>query len=79
MHRTTASLVTIVIRWPAPQPQTSMSKSSAVLIRLEPQDRHRMEKAAKAEYLDLSAWARRILLRELDALDQEAKKGKGGK
>jgi hypothetical protein len=56
-----------------------MSKSSAVLIRLEPQDRHRMEKAAKAEYLDLSAWARRILLRELDALDQEAKKGNGGK
>ena len=55
-----------------------MPKTSMIVIRLEQRDRDRLEAMAKANYLDASAWARQVLLRELDALEKKAKPTKKG-
>lgn len=55
-----------------------MPKTSFLIVRLEPRDRERLEAMARANYLDASAWARQVLLRELEALDRKGKKGKKG-
>jgi hypothetical protein len=44
-------------------------KSSAVLIRLTPADRARLQDRAEAAYLEAATWARQALLRALDAED----------
>jgi len=42
-------------------------KSTAVLIRLTPEDRARLQHRAEAAYLEAATWARQALLRALDA------------
>ena len=41
------------------------AKTDALLIRLTPEDRARLQRAAEAHYLEASTWARQILLRAL--------------
>jgi hypothetical protein len=43
-----------------------MPKTEFLQIRCSPEDRERMRKMAEAEHLDLSTWARRILLQSVD-------------
>jgi hypothetical protein len=52
-----------------------MPKSEQLQIRLTPADKARLAKAAKEEYIDESAWARRAILQALD----EAERAEGGK
>ncbi len=42
-----------------------MPKTEFLQIRLSPEDRARVERAAAAAYLDVSTWARQVILREL--------------
>jgi hypothetical protein len=49
-----------------------MPKTEFLQIRCTPDDRERMQKVAATEHLDLSTWARRILLQAVDKA--EAKK-----
>lgn len=44
-------------------------KTTAVLIRLTPEDRARLQHRAEAAYLEAATWARQVLLRALDAED----------
>lgn len=44
-------------------------KSTAVLIRLTPEDRARLQHRAEAAYLEAATWARQALLRALDAAE----------
>jgi hypothetical protein len=39
------------------------AKTDALLIRLTPEDRARLQRTAEAHYLDASTWARQVLLR----------------
>jgi hypothetical protein len=39
------------------------AKTDALLIRLTPEDRARLQRTAEAHYLDTSTWARQVLLR----------------
>ena len=39
------------------------AKTDALLIRLTPEDRARLQRTAEAQYLDASTWARQVLLR----------------
>ena len=43
-----------------------MAKTDFLQIRLDPEDRARINRAAETDHLDPSTWARRILLRALD-------------
>jgi hypothetical protein len=40
-----------------------MAKTEYLQIRLRPEDRERLRQAAAAEYLDVSTWARQVLLK----------------
>lgn len=44
-----------------------MVKTEFLQIRLSPTDRGRIERAAQAEHLDLSTWARQTILRRLES------------
>jgi hypothetical protein len=48
----------------------SEAKTEFLQIRVSGEDKRRIAKAAAAEYLDESTWARRTLLKELERLDQ---------
>jgi hypothetical protein len=39
-----------------------MAKTDALVIRLTPEDRARLQRVAEHQYLDASTWARQILL-----------------
>ena len=52
-----------------------MAKDQILQIRLSAQDRERLRKAAKEEYLDASTWARKVILEALDS--REGKKSSG--
>lgn len=70
-----------------------MARTEFLQIRLTPEDRRRIERAADAEHLDLSTWARRVILlavdeyernrdnaivRRVERADQETEQGYGG-
>ena len=43
-----------------------MAKTTFLQIRCSPEDRERMERVAESEHLDLSTWARRVLLQSVE-------------
>jgi len=43
-----------------------MPKTEFLQIRITPEDRERFRRAAEAEYLDVSTWARRVLMLATD-------------
>jgi uncharacterized protein (DUF1778 family) len=47
-----------------------MVKTEFLQIRLSPTDRSRIERAAQAEHLDLSTWARQAILRRLESWEK---------
>jgi hypothetical protein len=47
-------------------------KSVFLQIRLTPEDRLRLERAAEADHLEPSTWARQVLLRALSAYEKSA-------
>jgi uncharacterized protein (DUF1778 family) len=59
----------------------AMAKTEFLQIRLTKEDRERLRRAAKADFLDLSTWARRVVLQAL--AEWEARKegpvSKGGR
>jgi uncharacterized protein (DUF1778 family) len=44
-----------------------MPKTEFLQIRLTPEQRDALERAAAAEHLDMSTWARRVLLKALES------------
>ena len=48
-----------------------MAKTEFLQIRLTSSDRLRVERAANADHLEPSTWARQILLKALDAADNQ--------
>jgi len=47
-------------------------KTDALLIRLTPGDKARLRRVAEAQYLDVSTWARQVLLQAAAAADPPA-------
>lgn len=47
-----------------------MAKTEFLQIRCSPEDRARMQKAADSEHLDLSTWARRVLLQTVTRMEE---------
>lgn len=45
-----------------------MAKTEFLQIRLTPEDLQRVRRAAEADHLDTSTWARRVILKALDAV-----------
>jgi hypothetical protein len=43
-----------------------MPRTEFLQIRITPEDRTRFQEAAEAEHLDLSTWARRVLLQAIE-------------
>lgn len=56
-----------------------MAKTVFLQIRITPQDRDRLKVAATQDYLDLSTWARRVLLSKLDEMDVSAPSGRASR
>jgi hypothetical protein len=48
-----------------------MPKTEFLQIRCSPEDRARMQKAADSEHLDLSTWARRVLLQTVTKMEEK--------
>ena len=53
-----------------------MAKTRFLQIRLSPEDRKKVESAASAEFLDVSTWARRVLLQAVAELDKKKRVAK---
>jgi hypothetical protein len=49
--------------------KASPVKTEFLIIRVSAADRERMAKAAQADHLDVSTWARRTLLRTIEGLE----------
>jgi hypothetical protein len=47
-----------------------MAKTEFLQIRCSPEDRARLQKAADSEHLDLSTWARRVLLQTVTRMEE---------
>jgi hypothetical protein len=47
-----------------------MAKTEFLQIRISAEDRDRMKRVADAEHLDLSTWARRLLLQAVDRWEE---------
>ena len=47
-----------------------MAKTEFLQIRCSPEDRERMQKVAEGEHLDLSTWARRVLLQAVSRVEE---------
>jgi uncharacterized protein (DUF1778 family) len=47
-----------------------MAKTENLLIRLTPDDKARLQRVAEAHYLEMSTWARQVLLRALDEAER---------
>ncbi len=47
-------------------------KTHALLIRLAPEDRVRLQRIAEANFLETSTWARQVLLRAADEAERPA-------
>jgi len=54
-----------------------MAKTEFLQIRLTPKDRERLRRTAEADHLDVSTWARQVILRALDR--REAQRRRSGK
>lgn len=46
-----------------------MAKTEFLQIRISPEDRERMRRLAESEHLDLSTWARRVLLQAVERFE----------
>ena len=53
-----------------PPHSVPMPKTEFLQIRCSPEDRARMQKAADSEHLDLSTWARRVLLQTVTRMEE---------
>ena len=51
------------------------AKTDALLIRLTPEDKVRLQRVAEAVYLDTSTWARQVLLRAAASAEGERTAG----
>jgi hypothetical protein len=49
-----------------------MPKTEFLQIRCSPEERQRMKRLALAEHLDLSTWARRVLMQSVDRWEDRA-------
>ena len=47
-----------------------MAKTEFLQIRLSPEDRERLKRAAMADHLDVSTWARRVILIAVEKWEQ---------
>jgi hypothetical protein len=47
-----------------------MAKTENLLIRLTAADKARLQRVAEAHYLEMSTWARQVLLRALDEAER---------
>ena len=52
-----------------------MAKSQFLQIRMAPPDLERVKRAAEADHLDTSTWARRLILHAIESRDFEASDG----
>jgi uncharacterized protein (DUF1778 family) len=52
-----------------------MPKTEFLQIRLTPDDRERLRRAASADHLDVSTWARRVILLAVDKWEQRQSRG----
>ncbi len=53
-------------------PGQPMTKTEFLQIRLSPDDKKRVRRAADADHLDPSTWARRVVLKAVDASERAA-------
>ena len=51
-------------------------KTTAIQVRLTKEDRERIERVARAHYLDVSAWVRMVVLRTVDTWEAEHDQGR---
>ncbi|MDH4350732.1 MAG: hypothetical protein OEY20_14140 [Gemmatimonadota bacterium] len=51
-----------------------MAKTENLLIRLTAEDKARLQRVAEAHYLEMSTWARQVLLRALEEAERVATK-----
>lgn len=49
----------------------TMAKTEFLQIRLTPEDRERLAHAAAADHLDVSTWARRLILRSVEDWERQ--------
>lgn len=52
-----------------------MAKTDFLQIRVAPDDLARIRRAAEADHLDTSTWARRVILRAVDEWEKQAADG----
>jgi uncharacterized protein (DUF1778 family) len=54
-----------------------MARTEFLQIRVSPEDKKRIRRAAEADHLDQSTWARRVVLRAVEAWERtEYKRGR---
>jgi predicted transcriptional regulator len=51
-----------------------MPKSQFLQIRVSPEDKKRVRRAAEADHLDQSTWARQAVLKAVDAWEKSSKR-----
>ena len=50
-----------------------MAKTDNLLIRLTPEDKGRLQRVAEAQYLEMSTWARQVLLKAVTEAERKAR------
>ena len=50
-----------------------MAKTDNLLIRLTPEDKERLQRVAEAQYLEMSTWARQVLLKAVSDAERKAR------
>ncbi len=61
---------------PRPEKPVVMPKTTFLQIRITPEDRDRLHEVAAAEHLDVSTWARQVLLKAAEKLEGQRHRGK---
>lgn len=51
-------------------------KTEFLQIRMTPEDRERLQEVAAAEHLDVSTWARQVLLKAIEKWEAQRRRGK---
>ena len=51
-------------------------KTEFLQIRMTPEDRERLQEVAAAEHLDVSTWARQVLLKAIEKREAQRRRGK---
>ncbi len=54
-----------------------MAKTEFLQIRLTPEDRERLQRVAEADHLDVSTWARQVILKALDRRESQRRSRSG--